>query len=107
MTDWKIVRGTQSSEPSEVDTKSSPTTVYLRRNIKQVEEAVESYIKDKEGNLIEEEPNVFWEYEEREMTKEEYAQYLIVQESTDKITSFQEQTVIDAYTEELILGGVL
>ena len=48
-----------------------------------------------------------WEYEERQMTSNEYSQYKMIQESTNIITSFQEQAVIDAYTEELIAGGVI
>lgn len=95
MTNWKLIQGSQSTKPTEVDTHSSPTTVYLRRNIEQIE------VEDEMGKTT------MWQYEEREMTKEEYSQYLIVQESTEAITSFQEQTVIDKYTEELILGGVL
>lgn len=48
-----------------------------------------------------------WQYDERQMTPAEYTQYQMIQESTETITAFQEQAVIDAYTEELIAGGVI
>ena len=37
MTDWKKVTGTQPERPEEIDRTSSPSTVYLRKNIEQVE----------------------------------------------------------------------
>ena len=95
MTDWKQVRGTQSEKPLEVDSSSSTSTVYLRRNIEEVEvEVSDSKVK-------------MWQYEERELTREEYAVYQMIEESTKTITSFQKQEVIDEYTEELIAGGVI
>lgn len=97
MTDWKQVRGTQTTRPLEVDTSSSTKTVYLRRNIEQVE------IEDGQS----EETVTMWEYEERQMTPEEYSQYLLVQESTNTITAFQKQPVIDDYTAELLEGGLI
>lgn len=97
MTDWTKVRGTQTEKPLEIDTSSSVNTVYLRRNIEQIN------IKDS----VTEEVITMWEYEERQMTPNEYSQYKMIQESTNIITSFQEQAVIDAYTEELIAGGVI
>ena len=97
MTDWTQVMGTQSEKPLEIDTYSSPNTVYLRKNIAQVE--VEDNVS---GDKI-----TMWQYDERQMTPAEYAQYQMVQESTETITSFQKQTVIDEYTEELIAGGVI
>ena len=41
MTDWKKVTGTQPDKPEEVDRTSSPSTVYLRKNIEQVTREVE------------------------------------------------------------------
>ena len=41
MTDWKKVTGTQPERPEEIDRTSSPSTVYLRKNIEQVEKEVE------------------------------------------------------------------
>lgn len=71
--------------------------MYLRRNIEQIT------VTDETTN----ETVTMWQYEERQMSTAEYTQYKMVQESTDTITAFQEQTVIDKYTMELIEGGVL
>lgn len=61
MTKWKTVKGTMTEEPKAVDMTTSPTTVYERRNIKKV------VVKDNENNGVE-----MWEYEERQMSIEEY-----------------------------------
>lgn len=61
---WKNVTGCQPNKPDEVDTTSSPTTVYLRRNIRQTE------ITSGEETIQ------VWEYEEAQLTKEEYEEYL-------------------------------
>lgn len=50
----------------EVDTTSSRTTVYLRRNI------VEKQREDE----IDGEMHMYFEYDEAKLTKEEYAEYL-------------------------------
>ena len=97
MTYWSQVRGTQPEKPLEVDIYSSSNTVYLRRNIEQIE-VVDPMTKDKV---------IMWQYEERELTHEEYAVYQMIEESTKTITAFQKQEVIDEYTEELIAGGVI
>lgn len=57
MTDWKKVQGSQEEKPMEFDTASSGVVVYQRRGIEHVE--TEDFIG--------------WEYEEREMSREEYA----------------------------------
>lgn len=97
MTDWTQVQGTQPEKPLEVDTCSSTSTVYLRKNIEQIE------VEDPTTK----EKVTMWQYDERQMTPAEYTQYQMIQESTETITAFQEQAVIDAYTEELIAGGVI
>lgn len=61
---WKKVTGCQPQKPLEVDAVSSPTTVYLRKNINQTE------ISSEEGS------GRMWEYEEAQLTKEEYEEYL-------------------------------
>lgn len=76
---------------------SSPTTVYQRRNIEQIE--VEQTDSDETVSM--------WQYEEREMTPAEYSQMQITQESTDAILAFNRQAVLDEFTAELIEGGVL
>ena len=60
---WRTTKGTQSKKPVAIDTTSSPSTVYLRKNIAQIEE--------KSG----EETIKAWQYEEAQLTLEEYAQY--------------------------------
>lgn len=71
--------------------------MYLRKNIEQIE------VEDPTTK----EKVTMWQYDERQMTPAEYTQYQMIQESTETITAFQEQAVIDAYTEELIAGGVI
>lgn len=61
MTDWKIVQGSQPVRPAEIDTTSSAVTVYQRKNIKRVA------VKNEDGSTTE-----LWQYEERQMTREEF-----------------------------------
>ena len=61
MTDWKKVTGTQPERPEEIDRTSSPSTVYLRKNIEQVEKEVEG--ADGKIQTVTE-----WQYDEKEMT---------------------------------------
>lgn len=108
MTDWKKVTGTQTERPEEIDRTSSPSTVYLRRNIEQVEREVEG--ADGETQTVTE-----WQYEEREMTVEEYENMAlmktVVEENTsgivESVTQFQKEAVIDEYTEQLIEEGLI
>ena len=97
MTDWKQVTGSQSEKPLEVDAVSSESTIYLRRNIKKVE--IENEVSGEKVTM--------WQYEERQLTPQEYTLYAIVKEGIDEITDFQKQSVIDEYTEELIKEGVI
>ena len=62
MTDWRKVQGSQAEKPQEFDTTTSAVLVYQRRNIERVT------AKDADGKTAE-----LWEYEEREMSREEYA----------------------------------
>ena len=57
---WKNVTGCQPNKPDEVDTTSSPTTVYLRRNIQQKE------VTQNEETIT------VWAYEEAQLSLEEY-----------------------------------
>lgn len=108
MTDWKKVTGTQPERPEEVDRKSSPSTVYLRRNIEQVEKEVEG--TDGQTQTVNE-----WKYEEKEMTVEEYENMAlvksVVEENTygivESVTQFQKDEVIDEYTAQLIEEGLI
>ena len=56
MTSWHKVQSTV--KPEDYDTASSPTTVYQRRNVKAV--------------TLPGEGVAGWEYEERQMTRDEY-----------------------------------
>ena len=101
MTDWKKVTGTQPDKPEEVDRTSSPSTVYLRKNIEQVTREVEG--------------NDGWQYDEKEMTVEEYENMAlmktVVEENTsgivESVTQFQKDAVIDEYTQQLIEEGLI
>lgn len=78
---WKKVTGCQPQKPLEVDAVSSPTTVYLRKNINQTE------ISSEEGS------GRMWEYEEAQLTKEEYEEYLEVAQifSTPEMEKMKER----------------
>ena len=65
MTDWVTVQGSQADQPAEIDLASSPSTVYQRRNVTQVDKALD------DGTTVKE-----WLYEERTMTPQEYMAYL-------------------------------
>lgn len=60
--EYKKRQGFMQEAPLEVDKTSSPSTVYLRKDIKKIE-AVEDTAEH-------------WEYEEAQLTKEEYIEYL-------------------------------
>lgn len=64
MTDWKKVRDSRTEEPAELDTTSSTTTVYERRNIRRETRTYD--VGDHTEEITE------WVYEQREYTKEEY-----------------------------------
>lgn len=66
------IKSESTVRPDEVDTTSSKTSVFLRRNIKEVARSDE----------LNEETTVF-EYEESKLTKEEYEKYLQVAEAVN------------------------
>ena len=60
------VEGSQGEMPREIDTVSSETVVYLRKNIERVEK------EDREtGKTV-----ALWNYDEAEITPEGYAAYI-------------------------------
>ena len=61
---FQIVEGTQTERPLEIDTISSKTVIYIRRNIERVEK------EDDQGNSYE-----VWRYEEAQLTPEEFEWY--------------------------------
>lgn len=92
-----------------MDRTSSPTTVYLRRNIEQVERNINEG-ESGEGQTVNE-----WQYEEQEMTVAEYENMLLMQqvvtentqEIVSSVTEFQKTSVIDEYTAQLIEEGII
>lgn len=90
--------------PEEFDTTSSPTTIYQRRNIEQVERVEE------DGEKVS-----GWQREERELTVEEYETMKLMAEVVEgnkreivsSVTEFQKEAAIDEYTLQLIEEGLL
>ena len=82
---WKEVTGNQERKPALTDTTSSPTTVYIRKNIKRV------LITQPDGSSA-----YAWQYEEAALTLAEYAEYeeLVAQIETPAIQALQEQNSI-------------
>ncbi len=76
MTDWTKVQGSQEEKPQEFDTTSSEVIVYQRRNIERIT------VENPDGTTTQ-----LWEYEEREMSHEEYMIIIsaIQQEQIDQI----------------------
>ena len=99
MTDYRLVESMQTDAPLEIDTASSPNVVYQRQNIKSVE------AKGSEDDFTYKPKH--WEYEERELTQDEYSQYLIAMEQVKEINEHSDEEAIDNYTRQLMDEGVL
>lgn len=82
---WKEVVGNQEKKPTLTDTTSSPTTVYIRKNVKRV-----LITRTDESSAY------AWQYEEAALTLAEYAEYedLVAQVETPAIQALQEQNSI-------------
>lgn len=65
MKTWRTVHDSRITRPPELDTTSSATTVYERRNIRQ--EAVADAMGENAETVMQ------WVYEQREYTREEWA----------------------------------
>lgn len=78
MTEFRTVHDSRTEQPAEIDTTSSATTVYERRNIRQ-----ESRVEEMGGENV---TITEWVYEQREYTKEEYTQ----------ATSLATQSILEA-----------
>lgn len=89
MTNWRTVYS--KNKPEELDTTSSPTTVFERRNIEEVEP-------------INDVDNKMYKYEERTWTQEEYS---ISQAVANTVSLKHESDIIDNYTNQLIKEGVI
>ena len=75
----KYVKSQSSVKPDLVDTTSSKTTVYLRKNIVEIKRTDEMF-----GEEI-----TFYEYEEAKLTNEEYTEYLKELELTDTLETIE------------------
>lgn len=95
MTEWKSVKGSQETKPAEIE--KTYGTVYLRKNIEQIE------VED----VTTEETVTLWQYDEKQFTEEEYNQYTMINESTESILAFRKQEVVDEYTLELLEEGLI
>lgn len=93
MTEWKKITGTQPESPAEVDAVSSPTTVYLRKNIKQITQT------DENGESVQ-----LWEYDEREMSVAEYSDMLASLETPATKMIMQSLSALELSMEEIALG---
>lgn len=62
---YKHTEGSQIERPLEIDTVSSKSVIYLRKNIERVEK------EDEQGNKYE-----VWSYDEAKLTPEQYSLYL-------------------------------
>ena len=97
---YQHVEGTQTTRPPEIDTTSSKSLVYIRRNITEVEK------EDEQGNTY-----TVWEYDEARLTPEEYERYLqelespaldMIMQQVNDLTANQElaDTTTEANHEE-------
>ena len=70
MTEWKTAHGSQEVKPSEFDTTSSKKVVCQRANIKRVT------VEGVDGETTE-----IWQYDERQMSHDEYRLYIGLNDS--------------------------
>lgn len=66
MIEYKKVQGSQNEKPLAIDTVSSSTNVYLRKNIERI-------TKHEEPNGVDVD---LWEYDEACITRDDYVDYL-------------------------------
>lgn len=95
MTDWRIAYSDYNNKPAVIDTTMSPTTVYIRKDIEEI---------DVTDPMNEGETHKQWKYLERTCTHEEYA---VAQLSSEMIQLKHDTEVIDSYTTSLIEEGLL
>lgn len=81
---WQTVTGTQEKRPELVDATSSPTTVYIRKNVRRE-------IVNQEA-----EPFYAWAYEEAALSREEYAEYeeMVAQIEAPAMQALKEQNTM-------------
>lgn len=99
MTDWRLVYSDYSNKPALIDTTSSATTVYLRKDVEEVE------IEDP---MHEGETRKQWKYMERTCTHEEYNIAKLSSELSASVIELKHDSdVIDSYTAMLLEEGLL
>lgn len=75
-----FIKSQSSVKPDLVDTTSSKSTVYLRKNIVEVEKTNEN----------DDTSTTFYEYDEAKLSKEEYQEYLKELEATDALQTIED-----------------
>lgn len=90
---WQTVEGTQAEKPLELDTVSSPSVVYLRKNITQETR------KQENGEEV-----TLWIYDEARLTQAEYKEYLEL--SQIFYTPEMEQLKSQMEDEQLVLANI-
>lgn len=94
---YKYHEGSQSTKPLSIDTNSSKTVVYLRRNVEQITKI----------DPMSEEEITLWSYEEAVLTLDEYEQYkseaaaLLTAKVTDDNISLME-AIVESYEQSMI-----
>lgn len=94
---YKYHEGSQSTKPLSIDTNSSKTVVYLRRNVEQITKT----------DPMSEEEITLWSYEEAVLTLDEYEQYkseaaaLLTSKVTDDNISLME-AIVESYEQSMI-----
>ena len=94
---YKYHEGSQSTKPLSIDTNSSKTVVYLRRNVEQITKT----------DPMSEEEITLWSYEEAVLTLDEYEQYkseaaaLLTAKVTDDNISLME-AIVESYEQSMI-----
>ena len=82
-----FIKSQSSVKPDLVDTTSSKTTVYVRRNIVEKEKTVENTnSEDNDATTT----TVFYEYEEAKLTKQEYQEYLKELKGSDTLQTIED-----------------
>lgn len=86
---WNEVYGTQNEKPLELDKESSPTTVYLRKDIERVTRADEET----------EESHEYWHYYEIAMPRADYA-IMVAENAQAAVDYVAMMTDVEIDTEE-------
>ena len=89
---YELHEGSQAEKPAVVDTTSSATVVYLRRNIQQITRA------DEMGEVT------LWQYEEARISHSEYEQFLAGQ--IEELTPYTETKTAYIDDTEVVFESV-